>query len=220
MKKLAPPAYVIFDMDGTLVDNYHVHIDAWLAISIKYGGPTSREDIIADLHGTNFEICQKYFGPTSEEDAERIAQEKEAKYRELYAAHIKPVKGLMAFLDHLKYLHIPMAVGTMGTKENARFVIDALGLHPYLSHWRSAECVERGKPHPDIFLECLQPWDPLNLEPNILWVIEDASSGVAAGKACGATVIGVRTSKSDEELRNAGADCTVSDYDELLKMMG
>ncbi len=220
MKKLAPPAYVIFDMDGTLVDNYHVHIDAWLAISIKYGGPTSREAIIADLHGTNFEICQKYFGPTSEEDAERIAQEKEAKYRGLYAAHIEPVKGLMAFLDHLKYLHIPMAVGTMGTKENARFVIDALGLHPYLSHWRSAECVERGKPHPDIFLECLQPWEPLNLEPNKLWVIEDTSSGVAAGKACGATVIGIRTSKTDEELRSAGADCTVSDYDELLKMMG
>lgn len=220
MKKLAPPEYVIFDMDGTLVDNYHVHIDAWLAISTKYGGPTSREAIIADLHGTNFEICQKYFGPTSEEDAERIAEEKEAKYRELYAPHIEPVKGLMAFLDHLKYLHISMSVGTMGTKENACFVIDALGLHPYLSHWRSAECVERGKPHPDIFLECLQPWEPLNLERDQLWVIEDTSSGVAAGKACGATVIGVRTSKTVEELRSAGADYTVGDYYELLKMMG
>ena len=32
-----------------------------------------------------------------------------------------------------------MALGTMGTKENARFVIEALGLHPYLSHWRSDE---------------------------------------------------------------------------------
>ncbi|MCH1401664.1 MAG: HAD family phosphatase [Schleiferiaceae bacterium] len=220
MKKLAPPEYVIFDMDGTLVDNYHVHIDAWLAISTKYGGPTSREAIIADLQGTNFEICQKYFGPTSEEDAERIAEEKEAKYRELYAPRIEPVKGLMAFLDHLKYLHIPMAVGTMGTKKNACFVIDALGLHPYLSHWRSAECVERGKPHPDIFLECLQPWEPLHLERYQLWVIEDTSSGVAAGKACGATVIGVRTSKTDEELRSAGADYTVGDYYELLKMMG
>ena len=132
MKKLAPPAYIIFDMDGTLVDNYHVHIDAWFAISTKYGGPTSREAIIADLHGTNFEICQKYFGPTSEEDAERIAEEKEAKYRELYAAHIEPVIGLIAFLDRLKELHIPMAVGTMGTKENARFVIEALGLHDSL----------------------------------------------------------------------------------------
>ena len=220
MKKLAPPASVIFDMDGTLVDNYHVHIDAWLAISTKYGGPTSREAIIADLHGTNFEICQKYFGPTSKEDAERIAEEKEAKYRELYVPLIEPVKGLMAFLDHLRDLNIPMAVGTMGTKENARFVIEALGLHLYLSHWRSAECVERGKPNPDIFLECLKPWEPLKIEPNRLWVIEDTSSGVAAGKACGATVIGIRTSKTDEELRSAGADFTVMDYDELLKMMG
>jgi len=51
-------------------------------------------------------------------------------------------------------------------------------------------------------------------------VIEDTSSGVAAGRACGATVIGMRTSKTDEELRSAGADFTVGDYDELLKMMG
>jgi HAD superfamily hydrolase (TIGR01509 family) len=220
MKELAPPSYVIFDMDGTLVDNYDVHIDAWLAISTKYGGPTSREAIIADLHGTNFEICQKYFGPTSKEDADRIAEEKEAKYRELYAPHIEPVTGLMAFLNHLKGLHVPMAVGTMGTKENARFVIDALALHPYFSHWSSAESVERGKPHPDIFLECTKPWKQLNLERDQLWVIEDTSSGVAAGKACGATVIGVRTSKIDEELRSAGADYTVGDYYELLKMMG
>jgi HAD superfamily hydrolase (TIGR01509 family) len=220
MKKLGPPEYVIFDMDGTLVDNYHVHIDAWLAISTKYGGPTSREAIIADLHGTNFEICQKYFGPTSKEDADRIAEEKEAKYRELYAPHIEPVTGLMAFVDHLKELHVPMAVGTMGTKENARFVIDALGLQSYLSHWRSAECVERGKPHPDIFMECLKPWGTINLGPDRLWVIEDTSSGIAAGKACGATVIGVRTSKTDEELRSAGADLTVGNYYELLKMMG
>lgn len=220
MKKFAPPEYVIFDMDGTLVDNYHVHIDAWLAISTKYGGPTSREAIISDLHGTNFEICQKYFGPTAEEDAERIAEEKEAKYRELYAPHIEPVIGLMPFLDHLKGLHIPMAVGTMGTEENARFVIDSLSLHPYLSHWCSAECVERGKPYPDIFLECMKPWKQLNPECDQLWVIEDTSSGVAAGKACGATVIGVRTSKTDEELRSAGADYTVGDYYELLKMMG
>ena len=65
----------------------NVHIDAWLAISIKYGGPTSREAIIADLHGTNFEICQKYFGPTSEEDAVRIAEEKEANI-ENYTRHL------------------------------------------------------------------------------------------------------------------------------------
>lgn len=219
MKKLGPPAYVIFDMDGTLVDNYHVHIDAWLAISTTYGGPSSREAIIADLHGTNFEICQKYFGPTSKEDAEHIAEEKETKYRELYAPYIEPVKGLMPFLDHLKNLNIPMAVGTMGTKENARFVIDALGLNSYLSHWRSAECVERGKPQPDIFLECMEPWKPLNVEGDQLWVIEDTSSGVAAGKACGAKVIGVRTTKTHEELSAAGADVTVRNFDELLKMM-
>lgn len=206
-------------MDGTLVDNYQVHIDAWLAISKKYGSPTSREALIADLHGTNCEICQKYFGATSEKDAERIAEEKEALYRESYSPDIEPIEGLMPFLNHLKSLHVPMAMGTMGTKENARFVIDALGLNNYLHHWCSAECVGRGKPHPDIFLKCMDSWGKINLQRDRLWVIEDTSSGVTAGKACGATVVGVRTSKTDAELCNAGADFTVQNYDELLKMM-
>jgi beta-phosphoglucomutase-like phosphatase (HAD superfamily) len=90
------PKYVLFDMDGTLIDNYEFHVKAWGQMCSKYGVPRNRSEIIRDLHGTNFEICQKYFGPEiTFEQSEFMSQEKEVLYRELYAPHITPIPGLV-----------------------------------------------------------------------------------------------------------------------------
>jgi beta-phosphoglucomutase-like phosphatase (HAD superfamily) len=56
------PKAVIFDMDGTLINNYPFHLKAWQIICEKYGAPRSIDEIIKDLHGTNFEVCQNFFG--------------------------------------------------------------------------------------------------------------------------------------------------------------
>jgi HAD superfamily hydrolase (TIGR01509 family) len=217
--KLSWPKYIVFDMDGTLVDNYSFHIDAWLEICKKYNGPTTKEAVIADLHGTNFEICQKYFGPTPIERAEEIGEEKEAMYRSIYQNHIAPIDGLHQFLEAAQNKGVRMAVGTMGTRENAAFVIEHLDIQHFLDHWYSAESVSRGKPSPDIFLKCLQPWNQASLKKEQLWVVEDTSSGIQAGKRAGAQVIGLTSSKSEHELRNAGADFIAANFTELLKMM-
>jgi beta-phosphoglucomutase-like phosphatase (HAD superfamily) len=47
-------------------------------------------------------------------------------------------------------------------------------------------------------------------------VIEDAPSGIRAGKAAGARVVALRTTASDAELQGAGADWVVDDCAELF----
>ena len=126
------PKYAVFDMDGTLIDNYEFHLKAWESMCDEMGAPRSRAAIIRDLHGTNFEICQKFFGTEiTFEQSERIGRAKEARYREIYRPHIKPVKGLERVLDLLLSAGTKMAVGTMGNRENAKFVLDELQLHHY-----------------------------------------------------------------------------------------
>ena len=66
------PKVVIFDMDGTLIDNYSYHIEAWYVICKKYNAPKSKKYIITHLHGTNHEVCKKFFG--SEISAEQSAK--------------------------------------------------------------------------------------------------------------------------------------------------
>lgn len=217
---LLSPKAVLFDMDGTLIDNYPFHLKAWGLICEKYGAPRSEEEIIRDLHGTNFEVCQNFFGKhITFEESERIGDEKEALYREIYKPHIQPVDGLPELLEALKQRNIPMAVGTMGNKANADFTLDTLNIRHYFSAVHTAEEVSKGKPDPEIFTTCLKSLNTDALEPDELWIFEDTSSGIQAAKNAGGSPIGVLTSKCEEELKSSGAIRCVKNYHEVLKLL-
>jgi beta-phosphoglucomutase-like phosphatase (HAD superfamily) len=71
-----------------------------------------------------------------------------------------------------------------------------------------------GKPAPDKFLKAAQQ---LGVEPERAVVVEDAISGVQAGRAGGfGLVVGVDRKGQAEELRDNGAHIVVSDPGELL----
>ena len=217
---LVSPKAVIFDMDGTLIDNYPFHLKAWGLICEKYGAPRSQEEIIRDLHGTNFEVCKNFFGDhITYEESERIGDEKEALYREIYKPHIQPVDGLPELLEALKQRNIPMAVGTMGNKANADFTLDTLDIRHYFSAVHTAEDVSKGKPDPEIFTTCLKSLKTGALELEELWIFEDTSSGIMAAKNAGGSPIGVLTSKSEEELKSCGAVYCAKTYYEVHKLL-
>jgi len=73
--------------------------------------------------------------------------------------------------------------------------------------------VQRGKPNPDPYLMGAKI---LGIPPTECVVIEDAPSGVRAGKAAGARVVALRTTASDDELQEAGADWIVENCAELF----
>ena len=71
-----------------------------------------------------------------------------------------------------------------------------------------------GKPAPDTFLQAAQM---LDTEPARAVVVEDAISGVQAGRAGNfGLVIGVDRHGEPDSLRNNGADIVVDDLDKLL----
>jgi alpha,alpha-trehalase len=71
-----------------------------------------------------------------------------------------------------------------------------------------------GKPAPDTFLEGARR---LGVEPDRAVVVEDAVSGVQAGRAGGfGLVIGVDRTGNPDALHEGGADLVVGDLDELL----
>jgi HAD superfamily hydrolase (TIGR01509 family) len=72
----------------------------------------------------------------------------------------------------------------------------------------------RGKPHPETFLEAARR---LAMPPERVAVVEDALSGVQAGRAGNfGLVIGVARKDDAEELAREGADLVVHDLGELL----
>lgn len=220
MMSLIHPKVALFDMDGTLINNYTYHLQAWQIICKKYGAPRSIDEIIKDLHGTNFEVCQNFFGKDiTFEESTRIGNEKEALYRKIYSPHITPVEGLIPLLEFFKERKIPMAVGTMGNRENADFTLDHLGIRDFFKAICTAEDVEKGKPDPAIFLKCLSSLNSIPLKVQELWIFEDTSSGIAAAVNAGGTAFGILTSKSEEDLSACGATYCAKNYEEILKLI-
>jgi len=173
---------LIFDMDGTLVDNMGYHRLAWIAWAKQEGLTLSEEDLLAQTHGTISEIVDRLFPRESPERRVELGRIKEAVYRDFYGPHLALMPGLKPFLHQAQQAAIPMALATMGDQTNIAFTIDPLHLRPYFSAIVGGEDVKHGKPDPEIFLIAAQR---LQVSPRKCLVLEDSPQGVEAARRAG-----------------------------------
>lgn len=205
---------VLFDLDGTMVDNMRYHVDAWIEMGKKLGRELTPEYIQREFSGRkNEELFPEIAGrPLDSAELDRLAEEKEARYRELYSPHVRLVQGLDALLDQLVERRVAVGIATAAPRKNRDLVLERSGLGARIQVVVGAEQVKRGKPAPDLFLEAARQ---LGCDPRATLVFEDAVLGVQAGRAAGMTVCGVRTSEPSDVLLAAGAEFTVGDFTEL-----
>ena len=205
---------VLFDLDGTLVDNMQYHVDAWIEMGKKLGHELTREHIQREFSGRkNEELFPLLVGrPLDASEVRRLSEEKEARYRELFAPHVRLVDGLETFLDLLAARGIAVGIATAAPAQNRDLVLERSGLAARIPVIVGAEQVKRGKPAPDLFLEAARQ---LACEPSATLVFEDAVLGVQAGRAAGMSVCGVTTGEPSEVLLAAGAHFTIRDFTEL-----
>lgn len=205
---------VLFDLDGTLVDNMPYHVEAWIEMGRKLGHELTREHIQREFSGRkNEELLPSLVGrPLDASEIQQLSEEKEARYRELFAPHLRLLDGLETLLDRLAARGIAVGIATAAPANNRAFVLERSGLNGRISVIVGAEQVKRGKPAPDLFLAAAQQ---LGCEPTATLVFEDAVLGVQAGRAAGMAVCGVTTSEPSEVLLAAGAHFTIRDFTEL-----
>jgi beta-phosphoglucomutase family hydrolase len=209
-----PVRAVLFDLDGTLVDNTPYHVDAWIEIGRQLGRVLTPEQIMRDFAGRrNEESLPLVAGRSlSAQELTQLAAQKEQLYRTLYAPHLALIDGADAFLHLLHERGIACAIATAAPHENRQFVLDGLALWPRLAAVVGAEEVARGKPAPDLFLEAARR---LAVAPEQALVFEDALLGVQAARAAGMRVCGITTGESAELLREAGAFATSASFRDL-----
>ena len=214
---------VLFDLDGTLVDNMRFHIDAWIELAASLGSKVTREQVLHDFAGRrNEEILPIVAGrPLTPEQLTSLAEQKEARYRELYASHLSLVDGAAQLLDKLDALGIKYGISSAAPRKNRDFVLDGLKLRPRMAGIVGGEEVAHGKPAPDLFLEGAKR---IGIAPAEILVFEDARLGVQAAVAAGMQVAGITTSEPSAELVKAGAIGTSASFvqlpDVVRKLLG
>jgi HAD superfamily hydrolase (TIGR01509 family) len=206
-----PDFAIIFDMDGVIVDTNAFHKVAIQQFCRKYGFELTDAQLRANVYGrTNKDWLTNLFGTLSAKQLQAYAEEKEQLFREMYAPHIKPVKGLVAFLEKLVNASIPRAIATSAPRANVDFVLDKTMLGKYFDTILDESMVTHGKPNPEIYLKTALA---LGFPNDRCIVIEDSLSGATAGVKSGSKVIGITTTHTREELTEASI--VINDFDEL-----
>lgn len=200
---------VIFDLDGTLIDNNSYHLETWKKYLENIGRNISDEEYNANINGrTNKDVIQYIFSSKmNDEDILKYSLEKEALYRKIYRPFIKPVNGLLKLLETLKNKNIPMAIATSGIQPNIDFMFGHIPIEKYFKAVVNSSHIKKGKPDPEIYLKAASL---LGVLPKNCLVFEDAVVGINSAKAAGMKVIAVATTQPKDEL--FGADMIVDDY--------
>jgi beta-phosphoglucomutase family hydrolase len=175
---------VIFDLDGTLLDNNDVHLKAWKQYLKENKKQISDEDFKENISGrTNKDAIEHiYQKEMTEDEASKYYLEKEEIYRKMYRLDIAPITGLQDFLEELHKHKIAMAIATSGIQVNIDFMFDHVPIKKYFKKIVNSGDVSKGKPDPEIFLKAAEA---LHIPPENCIVFEDSMAGVRAGKSAG-----------------------------------
>ena len=183
---------LLFDMDGTIVDNMAFHTQSWITFFERRGQTIDADAFFRATAGRQGgEIIRSYLGEgLTDEEVGLLNHEKESVYRELYAPHLKAVDGFDALISAAKEHGVKLAVGTAAPPANVAFTLDGLQLRQHFDAIVGAADVARGKPHPDVFLEAAAR---CGVAPENCIVFEDAPLGVEAARRAGMRCIVLTT---------------------------
>jgi beta-phosphoglucomutase len=199
-------------MDGVICDTNPYHSLAWKAFLEKFGITSSEEEFIAHMYGKSNSYILKHFFKREivGKEFDLMEFEKEALFREIYEAHVKPIAGLIEFIEDLKANGVRTGIATSAPFLNMELILSKLPLRDKMQSLLASEDVSTHKPNPEVYLKSALN---LDISSERCVVFEDSFSGVTAGKAAGAKVVGVLSTYKVEEL--PVCDSYIVDYQGL-----
>lgn len=197
---------VLFDMDGVLVDSEDFICRAAIEMFRENGIIAEPGDFLPFVGmGEN-----RYLGGVAlkywlNADIEEIKARTYQIYETIVRGKIHPLPGAIEFIRQCRNRGFKLALATSADRFKMEVNLREMGLseNSFDAAVNGLE-VERKKPFPDIYLEAAAR---LGLKPEDCLVVEDAVSGVIAGKAAGCKCLALTTSFRAEDLKEADWIC-------------
>jgi sugar-phosphatase len=188
---VSAPKAILSDLDGVLVDSGDSIEETWRAWAQARDIDFARLE--GCFHGVPSLAVIRRVAPHLDAEAESAAVEQ----LEIDNPVGTALPGAAALLAGATGL--PLAIVTSCTDALAAARLRAAALRPP-PVMVTADRVARGKPDPEGYRAAAAA---LGVDPADCLVLEDAPAGIAAGRAAGATVVGITTTHPARELREA-----------------
>jgi beta-phosphoglucomutase len=205
----------IFDLDGTLVDLFEVHLRGFQnVLSKRLGVSFEREDLEATYGKSGEEIIRVFLDRQGVEhhDIHSLAVER----RQWVADNLggcESLPGAVELMRELSERGFKLGLGTSNTESIGEKIIHAAGIASFFRAKAYKSSGVRGKPAPDIFLKVSEL---LMISPPECVVFEDSIHGILAASSAKMKSIGVATGVNNvSELDIAGADMVFESLKEV-----
>jgi HAD superfamily hydrolase (TIGR01509 family) len=197
---------VLFDMDGVLVDSESFICRAAVLMFGELGVNVNPEDFHPFV-GTGENM---YLGGVASKYglALNIAKAKARVYEiygEIASGHLYALPGAHEFITRCTSRHLKLALATSADRIKMEINLREIKLSSSLfNSIVTGEDVANKKPFPDIYIMAARN---IGLEPGQCLVVEDAVSGIRAGKSAGCRCLAVTSSFGEKELYEADWIC-------------
>jgi len=210
--------YVLFDLDGTLLNSMPYHAKAWIETLKRYGIEFDEKEVYLHEGALEFSVVKSIFnskGVRLTEDLFReLFEEQKRIFREKYADMVKPYDGVDELLCSLKEKGKKLALVTSSHADVLREACQ----DDFLSYFDvvlTGDATTKRKPHPEPYLKALSL---LGGSREDAVAVENSPAGVKSAKGAGLFCIAITTTLEPCYL-SPPADLVVESHGVLKKVL-
>ena len=183
--------YVIFDMDGVIVDSEAVYLAGYLHAAELYDLPiedmkTAVGRAVGVIDAMERQIMIETFGHLPQFSMDKTYKACRDYFNNIVETgqmELKP--GAAQILQILKNRNIPVGLASSSPRTMIEKVLERHGVLQYFDVVISGDMVLKGKPDPEIFLRCADAMGIPVSKYSETFVIEDSHNGIRAAYAAG-----------------------------------
>ncbi len=202
---MTPPRLVIFDCDGVLVDSEPISNGVLAEMLAEEGWGLTLAQARAEFQGLRLsQVTERIEATLGRPLRPGWIDDYVERRAAVFDERLEPVPGAAELVRRIGERGIAVCVASQGSLAKTARSLALTGLDRLFAPGArfSADEVEHGKPHPDLFLHAAAS---LGVPPGRCAVIEDTPSGVTAAVAAGMAAFGFSADSDEAALRGAGA---------------
>ena len=211
---------IFFDFNGVISNDERIHLKAYRQVLESEGVAIADEEYFACLGMDDVAFVRAAFArrdqPLTDDQMNAVIEREHRLHRELIEEELPVSQNTVSFIKEAARRY-QLGVVSMAVRTEIDHVLQLIGLENSFSVYVTGGQVAKHKPAPDCYVRALELLNEKRRADRTLPVLaseclvfEDAPPGIEAARAAGMRTIGLTSTVSEMDLREAGADIVTS----------